>query len=249
VIGVINNIDREWKTWNPVKGCLHNCSYCWAKRFALERLSRTEKYKDGFAPKLVEGELNKRFRNQFVFVSDMGDLFGEWVPAEWILRVIDSTRNSPSSDFLFLTKNPSRYEEFTSVCRDNIILGATIESNRLYDFSKAPSVAERAKAMIDLQFSKKFISVEPIMDFDTEKFVEWIERIAPIHVSVGYDNWNNRLPEPPLSKTLQLIERLEKFTEVRRRTLREACTQCQLGQGLVGEQARFHLALSTKKGD
>jgi DNA repair photolyase len=217
-----DKIDGKWKTWNPVIGCLHCCSYCWAKRFALERLSNTEKYKDGFAPKLAENELNKRFRNQFVFVSDMGDLFGEWVPKEWILRVIEATRNSQSSDFLFLTKNPSRYKEFVHLCRNNIVLGATIETNRSNDFSKAPPVAERAKAMIDLGYDQKFLSIEPIMDFDIEIFAKWIEEIAPIHVAVGYDNWNNRLPEPSLTKTLQLIERLKKFTEVRERKLREA---------------------------
>lgn len=217
-----DKIDGKWKTWNPVIGCLHNCSYCWAKRFALERLSNTEKYKNGFAPKLAESELNKRFRNQFVFVSDMGDLFGEWAPKEWILRVIEATRNSPSSDFLFLTKNPSRYKEFVNLCRKNIFLGATIETNRSNDFSKAPPVAERARAMIDLSYPRKFISIEPIMDFDLEIFAKWIENIAPIQVSVGYDNYHNNLPEPSLSKTLQLIERLNEFTEVRERKLREA---------------------------
>jgi len=217
-----DKIEGKWKTWNPVIGCLHNCSYCWAKRFALERLGNIEKYKDGFAPKLAENELNKRFRNQFVFVSDMGDLFGEWVPKEWILRVIVATRNSPSSDFLFLTKNPSRYKEFVHLCRNNIVLGATIETNRSNDFSKAPQVADRAKAMIDLKYSRKYISIEPIVDFDLEIFEEWIEDIAPIHVAVGYDNWNNHLPEPSLSKTLQFIERLNEFTEVREQKLREA---------------------------
>jgi protein gp37 len=215
-------IDGKWKTWNPVIGCLHSCSYCWAKRFALERLSNTEKYKNGFAPKLAENELNKRFRNQFVFVSDMGDLFGQWVPTEWILRVINATKRSPSSDFLFLTKNPSRYKEFVHLCRENIVLGATIETNRSNDFSKAPPVAERAKAMIDLQYDRKYISIEPIIDFDLEIFIKLIEDIAPIHVAVGYDNWNNRLPEPQLSKTSQLIEKLKEFTEVRERKLREA---------------------------
>lgn len=217
-----DKIDGKWKTWNPVKGCLHDCSYCWARRFALERLSNTEKYKDGFAPKLVENELNKRFRNQFVFVSDMGDLFGEWISKEWILKVIEATRNSPSSDFLFLTKNPSRYREFVHLCRNNIVLGATIETNRSNDFSKAPPVAERAKAMTNLQYDRKFLSIEPIMDFDVEIFTKWIEEIAPIRVAVGYDNWRNRLPEPSLSKTSQLIEKLNEFVEVRKRTLREA---------------------------
>ena len=217
-----DKIDGKWKTWNPVIGCLHGCRYCWAKRFALERLSNTEKYKDGFAPKLAESELNKRFRNQFIFVSDMGDLFGEWVPKEWILKVIEATRSSPSSDFLFLTKNPRRYREFVHLCGNNIVLGATIETNRRNDFSKAPLVSDRAKAMIDLKYSKKFISIEPIMDFDLEVLADWTEKIAPIHAAVGYDNWHNRLPEPSLPKTLRLIERLEGFTFVSRRTLREA---------------------------
>jgi protein gp37 len=217
-----DKIDGKWKTWNPVIGCLHGCSYCWAKRFALERLSNTEKYKDGFAPKLAENELNKRFRNQFVFVSDMGDLFGEWAPKEWILRVIEATRNSQSSDFLFLSKNPGRYKEFVHLFRKNIVLGATIETNRSYDFSKAPPVAERGRAMIDLQYDRKYLSIEPILDFDLEIFAKWIADIAPIQVALGYDNWNNRLPEPPLAKTKQLIDRLNGFTEVREQKLREA---------------------------
>jgi protein gp37 len=217
-----DKIDGKWKTWNPVIGCLHNCSYCWAKKLALERLSNTEKYKDGFAPRLSEKDLNKKFRNQFVFVSDLGDLFGDWVPKEWILRVIAATRNSPTSDFLFLTKNPSRFKEFVHLCRNNIVLGATIETNRSNDFSKAPSVAERAKTMIDLQYPRKYLSIEPIMDFDIEIFADWIEKMAPIHVAVGYDNWNNRLPEPSLTKTLQLIERINEFTRVSKLNLREA---------------------------
>jgi hypothetical protein len=124
-----------------------------------------------------------------------------------------------------LTKNPGRFKEFVHLCRNNILLGATIETNRSNDFSKAPTVAERAKAMIDLQYDRKYLSVEPIMDFDLEIFIDWIEKIVPIHVAVGYDNYNNHLPEPSLTKTLQLIERLKEFTEVRKLRLREAWSQ------------------------
>jgi DNA repair photolyase len=184
-----------------------------------------EKYSDGFAPKLTESELDKHFKNQFVLVSDMGDLFGNWVPEEWITKVIAATRNSPTSVFRILTKNPSRIKDFVHLCGKNVMLGATIESNRSYDFSKAPPVTERALAMTELSFKRKFISIEPILDFDTDAFANTIERISPEIVAIGYDNWKNRLPEPPLAKTLQLIDRLEMFTTVRRRTLREVCTQ------------------------
>jgi hypothetical protein len=65
------------------------------------------------------------------------------------------------------------------------------------------------------------VSIEPIMDFDLETFVQWISDIKPILVHVGYDNYNSNLPEPPLSKTKQLIEHLRKFTTVKILTLRE----------------------------
>jgi len=46
--------------------------------------------------------------------------------------------------------------------------------------------------------------------------------LQPWAVAVGYDNYNNHLPEPPLEKTMQLIERLEKAgITVFRKTLRE----------------------------
>ena len=59
------------------------------------------KYKDGFKPNIAEYELKKTFRKQYVFACDMGDLFGDWVPKEWILKVINAVRNSLSIYFLF----------------------------------------------------------------------------------------------------------------------------------------------------
>jgi len=213
--------DNITETWNPVVGCLHYCSYCWARRLAETKLKNIERYRDGFKPKLVEKELNRKFHKKYVFAVDMGDLFGDWVPSEWILKVIDAISKSPSSNFLFLTKNPKRYMEFLDLYPENVVLGATIETNRDYPVSKAPATVERYGFMKKLPFKNRIISIEPIMDFDLETFVKWIKDINPIMVHVGYDNYNNNLPEPSLSKTYQLIDQLRAFTRVKTLTLRE----------------------------
>lgn len=46
-----------------------------------------------------------------IFVCSMADLFGEWVPDEWIKAVLDACREAPQHRYLFLTKNPTRYDE------------------------------------------------------------------------------------------------------------------------------------------
>ena len=78
-----------------------------------------------------------------------------------------------------------------------------------------------------MEWDKKFIAIEPILDFDLDKFVKWIEEIEPFMVFVGYDNYNNRLPEPPLQKTKELIRRLSEFTCVIEKTIRPAWNEKQ----------------------
>ncbi len=216
------------RTWNPVTGCTHNCKYCWARRLAETRLRHIERYRHGFKPRLNIEEFNKEFKpGEFVFVSDMGDLFCQRVPDEWIRKVIEHIRKYPKTHFLFLTKNPKRYKDFINEFPPNVILGATIETNRddlyeEYDISDAPLPSQRYKAMKSISWPKKFISIEPILDFDFEVFTNWIKEINPIIVYIGYDNYNNRLPEPPLKKTLELIEKLSEFTLVMKKTIRRA---------------------------
>ena len=215
------------KTWNPVVGCLHHCynERCWANLTA-GRLRHIDRYKDGFnKPKLIEAELKKRFgKGQLVFVTDMGDLFGQWVPDEWILKVIEAMKNSPEAKFFLETKNPRRYFDFLERLPHNVILSTTIETNRDYRLSKAPPPRERYEAMKELLWHEKHVSVEPVADFDLDVFVSWIHDIGPQRVSVGYDNYNAGFREPSLSKTLKLIDKLEEFTDVERKTLREANT-------------------------
>ena len=39
----------------------------------------------------------------------MADLFGDWVPDEWIAEVFKACEAAPQHRYLFLTKNPTRY--------------------------------------------------------------------------------------------------------------------------------------------
>lgn len=52
---------------------------------------------------------NKKGRN--IFVCSMSDLFGKWVPDEWIEEVFKACEKAPQHNYLFLTKNPTRYVE------------------------------------------------------------------------------------------------------------------------------------------
>lgn len=223
-------------TWNPYVGCLHNCCYCWARKLAETKLRKTERYRTGFTPKLIEKELERRFREGYVFVSDMGDLFGSWVKKHWIWNIFKTIRQSPDAKFLLLTKNPARYLEFEGIIPENCVCGATIETN--WDtsrISKAPLPADRWESFYSLNHPHKILVVEPILDFDLDTFSSWILSLRGYltwdkgyrkeldMVVIGYDNHRHKLPEPTIAKTKILIRSLEKRgVKVVTKTLRRA---------------------------
>jgi len=88
--------------------------------------------------------------------------------------------------------------------------------------AKAPPPIERFRQLAGYPHNFKFLSIEPIMDFDLEELTHWVELLKPEIIEVGYDNYGNKLIEPRLDKTLALIEQLEKFTIVKRKTIRKA---------------------------
>lgn len=216
------------RCWNPITGCEHNCHYCWARKLALGKLKDSSKYREGFKPKITESDMSKHFKDgECVFVSDMGDMWGEWVPDEWIERVLRRIADFPNTKFLFLTKNPVRYIQFVDRIPNNCVLGATIESNVNYiEVSKAPLQTDRILAMATLKGHTnlpRFVNIEPIMRFTTGSFAKFIiEEITPESVAIGYDNYSNKLEEPYLEDTLNMIGELEKVNiKVHRKTLRE----------------------------
>lgn len=75
---------------------------------------RNAAYPYGFTPTLHEYRLSDPLTKSFgktIFVCSMADLFGEWIPDEWIERVFDACKAASNHRYLFLTKNPKRYIE------------------------------------------------------------------------------------------------------------------------------------------
>lgn len=69
-------------------------------------------YPFGFDPTFYRYRLDqpsKWSEPRTIFVCSMADLFGDWVPDEWITEVFKACEAAPQHRYLFLTKNPGRY--------------------------------------------------------------------------------------------------------------------------------------------
>lgn len=188
-------------TWNPIRGkCPHECSYCFMRLYALPELH------------LAERELQTNLGcDNVIFVGSSTDMWADQVPQHWIDTVIGHCVRF-YNDYLFQTKNPKRFNSV--LFPPNTFLGTTIESNRPWNGSHAPSPEMRYEAMRVLA-GRKMVSIEPVMDFDLEEFAGWLEKIRPQFVSIGADSKGHQLPEPSPKKISNLLEELSKFTEVR----------------------------------
>lgn len=101
--------------------------------------------------KLNEYE-NKKGRN--IFVCSMADLFGDWVPDDWIKEVFAACEKVPQHNYLFLTKNPGRYVELINT-------GNLLGSNNVW---YGYSVTKKGSAEWWNPDYNIFASVEPILE-------------------------------------------------------------------------------------
>jgi len=193
-------------TWNTVKGkCPHDCSYCYMKRWGHLKDVRFD-----------ESELKTDLgQGNFIFVGSSCDLFAQDLPYEWIIRTMEHC-SKYDNKYLFQSKNPKYFDATAIHGVDKFVLCTTLESNRTYPdiMMNTPDPVDRAIELGRIPIEGKYITIEPIMDFDIGAFVSMIKFCNPQQVNIGADSGNHKLPEPPPEKIRELIDELEVFTTV-----------------------------------
>ena len=104
-------IDWTDYTWNPISGCKHGCPYCYVA--AMDRRFGSELMTPRHHTERIADPCRKRTPAK-IFVGSSGDMWGDWVPSEWISDVLDVCEvMAPQHTYQFLTKNPHRYGQFS----------------------------------------------------------------------------------------------------------------------------------------
>lgn len=134
---------REWKSGKITKAPY---PFCFDPTFHRYKLDEPQRWK----------------KPRTIFVCSMADLFGEWVPDEWIKQVFEACEAAPQHRYLFLTKNPARFGSINGwnhrhnneYAKDNMWFGTTI--TRQYELNR----------MLKLPYGNAhtFLSVEPIFE-------------------------------------------------------------------------------------
>jgi len=105
--------------------------------------------------------LDKLKMGNNIFVGAMADVFGAWVPEEWIRDILGGCMKRPQHNYMFLTKNPERYLELEQAGllphSDNLWYGATITT--VHQMERTTEIF----AELPLKY-RTFFSIEPIFE-------------------------------------------------------------------------------------
>ena len=189
-----NMYNLSVKQWNPFVGCKHNCIYC--KSSFQRQLKRWAKGQGdcpecaSFKPHYekhrtrLNQKLPKTKYMQFIFTCSSGDV--AYCPIDYLEEIIARIRSEPDKTFLIQSKDPKTFNRV--IFPKNVILGTTLETNRdklCEGISKAPKPSRRYKDFLEVKHQPKMVTIEPVMDFDLNVMIDWVENINPCMVWLG----------------------------------------------------------------
>ncbi len=166
-------------SWNPVTGCLHGCIYCYAREIATGMRAKPF-YPAGFTPLFHHERLTAPAHTSVpaahrgnpawwrVFVCSMADLYGRWIPGEWITQVHAAMCASPQWQYITLTKFPARYAGLA------MPPGAWVGTS--VDEQKRVRIAENAMRQVG-GVSVKWLSLKPLrepLEFTDLSMFDWV---------------------------------------------------------------------------
>lgn len=155
------------------------CDNCYAEAFnyRYHGTSYTRKLPSKQKLELSEkvlAKITKERQYTYAFISSQTDIFGDWVPSEWIQRIFDAIALNGKTQFQVLTKRPHRM--FKEVCKRqsplpmNIWLGTTTENQQAFDqrIDSLLSIKEVCDRII-------WVSVEPMLStIQIHPLLDWV---------------------------------------------------------------------------
>jgi len=183
------------------------CTHCYSEALA-KRWNKGSDYNDSEMAKLTPFLDDKEIRAMLtkqaidgkavsgsrVFVGDMTDIFGAWVPDELLDRLFTTFAERPDVTFQVLTKRADRMRDYLSDGRrrplrwplSNVWLGVSVENQERLD--------RRIPKLLTTPALVRFVSAEPLLgdvwfhDFAHTPTIDW--------VIVGGESGSNYRPCP-----------------------------------------------------
>ena len=139
-------------TLNPIKGkCQLNCFYCYATKF-YDRFGWDPTV--GFKPEVFQDADLDNLEPSRIFICSTHEIFGDWIPSEWIQEILGLCRSYPQHTFQLLTKLPGRAREFKFP--RNVWLGTTV--------TWSTDIVNINNLAYTREIAVRYISFEPLME-------------------------------------------------------------------------------------
>ncbi len=111
-------------------------------------------------------EPSKVKKPSLIFVANTGDLFGDWVPDDWIKKTLKVIKENPQHTFQLLTKNPIKMTRFEYP--SNVWAGISVTKQE--DIYKIPILKS-------MNVSVRYISFEPLLEtiqYNSWNRIDWV---------------------------------------------------------------------------